>query len=150
MLGFQAAGAAPIVLGHSVEDPQTFASAIRIGNPASWKKAIEARDESGGVIGMVTDRQIKRAYRKLAKSEGIFAEPASAAGVAGLFKLSESGFFEDVEPYKGDTIRIVCVLTGHGLKDPDNAVKIAKKPITVEASEDAVLKAIGAGAGTTA
>ena len=143
MLGFQAAGAAPIVLGHPVEDPQTFATAIRIGNPASWKSAIEARDESGGAIGMVTDHQIKEAYRLLASIEGVFAEPASAAGIAGLIKLAKNGYFDRVEPLHGDRIRIACVLTGHGLKDPDSAIRAAAEAVTVEATEEAVLDAIG-------
>ena len=142
MLGFQAAGAAPIVLGKPIDDPQTFATAIRIGNPASWEKAIMARDESNGVIGMVTDRQIKRAYRTLAAAEGIFVEPASAAGVAGLFKLAQSGFFDKVEPVSGDKIRVVAVLTGHGLKDPSNALKASEEAVTIEATEDAILDAM--------
>lgn len=139
MLGFQAAGAAPIVLGHPVPDPQTFATAIRIGNPASWKTAVAARDESGGVIGMVTDHQIKEAYKLMAATEGVFAEPASAAGIAGLIKLAENGFFEQPEPLVGDRIRIACVLTGHGLKDPDSAIKAAAEPTTIEADEKSVL-----------
>ncbi len=143
MLGFQASGAAPIVLGEPIAEPKTFATAIRIGNPASWKSAVKARDESNGVIGMVTDRQIKAAYKKLASSEGIFAEPASAAGIAGLFKLSESGYFDTVEPRKGNRIRVVCVLTGHGLKDPASAIEASKKAKTVEANEDAIMEAIG-------
>lgn len=145
MLGFQAAGAAPIVLGHPVENPQTFATAIRIGNPASWKPAEAARDESNGVIGMVTDHEIRLAYQKLAATEGVFCEPASAAGIAGIIKLVESGFFKDVTPFTGDRIRITCVLTGHGLKDPDSAIKAAEEPITVEADEYAVLDAMGIG-----
>ena len=143
MLGFQAAGAAPIVLGHPVEEPKTFATAIRIGNPASWKQAEQARDESDGVIGMVTDHQIKDAYRMMAALEGIFAEPASAASVAGLRKLADNGYFDNVEPYLGDMLRVVCILTGHGLKDPDNAIKAAEEPMTVDAEENAVLDAIG-------
>ena len=143
MLGFQAAGSAPIVLGHVVENPQTFATAIRIGNPASWKFAEAARDESGGVIGMVTDHQIKEAYQLMARTEGVFAEPASAASVAGVIKLASSGYFDDMQPITGDRIRIVCILTGHGLKDPDNAIKVAEEPMTVEPQEDAVLEAIG-------
>jgi len=143
MLGFQAAGAAPIVLGHPVEDPQTFATAIRIGNPASWKTAVAARDESRGAIGMVTDHQIKEAYRLLASLEGVFAEPASAAGVAGLIKLAKNGYFDQVEPLHGDRVRIAVVLTGHGLKDPDSAIKAAAETITVEPTEEAVLEAIG-------
>lgn len=143
MLGFQAAGSAPIVLGHIVENPQTFATAIRIGNPASWKTAEAARDESGGVIGMVTDHQIKEAYQLMARTEGVFAEPASAASVAGIIKLASSGYFDEMTPVAGDRIRIVCILTGHGLKDPDNAIKVAEEPMTVEPHEDAVLEAIG-------
>lgn len=142
MLGFQAAGSAPIVLGHPVENPQTIATAIRIGNPASWRQAVEARDESGGVIGMVTDRQIKEAYRVLAATEGIFCEPASAAGVAGLFKLAENGYFDNVTPSHGDFIRVVCILTGHGLKDPDNAISVAEEPHTVDATEDDILRVL--------
>ncbi len=142
MIGFQAEGAAPIVLGHPVEEPRTFATAIRIGNPASWDKAVKARDESNGVIGMVSDPQIRRAWRSLAATEGVFCEPASAASVAGLFKLSEAGFFDDVRPYHGNKIRVVCVLTGHGLKDPSNAMKVCEEPVTVEASEDAILDAM--------
>jgi len=143
MLGFQASGAAPIVLGHPVDDPQTFATAIRIGNPASWKTAVEARDESHGVIGMVTDHQIKEAYRMLAATEGVFAEPASAASIAGLIKLAEAGFFDKAEPIVGDKLRVACVLTGHGLKDPDSAIKSAEQPVTIEAEEGAVLEAMG-------
>jgi threonine synthase len=142
MLGFQAAGAAPIVLGHPVEKPQTFATAIRIGNPASWKGAEEARDESDGVIGMVTDRQIKDAYKMLAATEGVFCEPASAAGIAGLKKLAEGGYFDSMEPARGNKLRVVAILTGHGLKDPDNAIAAAEQPVTVEANEDEILRAI--------
>jgi len=144
MLGFQAAGAAPIVLGHPVEDPHTFATAIRIGNPASWKAAEAARDESRGLIGMVTDREIRLAYQALASSEGIFAEPASAAGVAGLIKLAKHGYFDAHKPFQGERLRVVCVLTGHGLKDPDSALRAAAEPLSVEAEEDAVLEAMGA------
>jgi len=143
MLGFQAAGAAPIVLGHKVDHPKTFATAIRIGNPASWKTAEKARDESGGVIGMVTDHQIKEAYKLLARSEGVYAEPASAASVAGLIKLAENGYFDKVEPLHGPKIRIVCILTGHGLKDPDSAIAAADEAVTVEPIEEAILEAVG-------
>lgn len=145
MLGFQAAGSAPIVLGHPVEKPKTFATAIRIGNPASWKQAEAARDESGGLIGMVTDHEIGVAYKMLANTEGIFCEPASASSVAGLIKLSEGGFFDNEEPRNGDKIRVVCILTGHGLKDPDSAIKHSEEPMTVEATEEEILKAIGIG-----
>jgi threonine synthase len=142
MLGFQAAGAAPIVLGEPVEEPHTFATAIRIGNPASWTSAIEARDESNGVIDMVTDDEIRAAYRMLASKEGVFAEPASAAGVAGVIKLSEAGFFDGMAAERSRAIRLVCVLTGHGLKDPDNAIEAAEEPYTIEATEEAVLEVI--------
>jgi threonine synthase len=114
MWGFQAEGAAPLVLGRRVERPETVATAIRIGDPASWEKAIAARDESGGRIEAVSDAEILAAYRDLARLEGIFCEPASAASVAGVRKLAAAG---RVDP--DDTV--VCVLTGHGLKDPRTA-----------------------------
>jgi len=142
MIGFQAEGAAPIVLGKPVEDPKTFATAIRIGKPASWDKAVKARDESDGVIGMVSDAQIRRAWRSLAATEGVFAEPASAASVAGVFKLAQNGYFDTIEPQHGDRLRVVCVLTGHGLKDPSNAMKVCEEPVTVEANEDAIVDAL--------
>lgn len=116
MLGFQAEGAAPIVLGHAVEHPETVATAIRIGNPVNWQSALAARDESGGLIEAVSDEKILEAYRLLAARTGIFCEPASAASVAGLLELYYSGYFNSDEE-----ICAVCVLTGHGLKDPDNA-----------------------------
>ncbi len=131
MLGFQAAGAAPIVKGEPVKNPETIATAIRIGNPASWKGAVAARDESGGIIDAVTDDEILDAYKYIASREGIFCEPASAASLAGVIKLSKQGFFSE-----GDTI--VCTLTGHGLKDPDNAIKLSKPPILVNADVKAV------------
>ena len=115
MMGFQAAGAAPIVMGQVVASPQTIASAIRIGNPASWQNALNARDESDGAIDSVTDDEILDAYRMLASKEGIFGEPASAASVAGLFKSTAAGL-----DLTGK--RVVCVITGSGLKDPDLAV----------------------------
>jgi threonine synthase len=115
MLGFQAEGAAPIVLGHPVEKPETIATAIRIGNPASWKTAVAARDESGGVIEAVTDAEITAAYKFIAEHEGVFAEPASAAGVAGVIKLAKRNYFRE-------NTRIVITLTGAGLKDPDYAM----------------------------
>lgn len=142
MMGWQAAGAAPIVLGKPVEQPKTFATAIRIGNPASWKGAIAARDESGGMIGMVTDHEIKEAYKMIASTEGVFAEPASCASVAGLKKAADNGYFDNAKPFVGERVRVVCVLTGHGLKDPDNAIKAAEEPLTIEAKEDAVLEAL--------
>ncbi len=143
MIGFQAAGSAPIVHGHPIEKPHTFATAIRIGNPASWDFAVKARDESGGLIDMVTDDEIRAAHKMMASTEGIFAEPASAATIAGLIKLSKTDYFNTVTPLVGDKIRTVCILTGHGLKDPDSAIKAAEEPLTVEAEEDAVLDAIG-------
>jgi threonine synthase len=131
MLGFQAAGAAPIVHGQPVKNPETIATAIRIGNPASWKGAVAARDESGGVIEAVTDEEIVKAYKFIASREGIFCEPASAASLAGVIKLSKQNFFS-----KGDTV--VCTLTGNGLKDPDNALKLSAPPIKVKAEVSAV------------
>ncbi|MEN2985364.1 MAG: threonine synthase [Thermodesulfovibrionaceae bacterium] len=121
MLGFQAAGAAPIVLGHPVDKPETVATAIRIGNPASWKTAVQARDESGGKIDMVTDEEILNAYKIIASYEGIFCEPASAASVAGVIKLYKQGYFK-----KDATV--VCTLTGNGLKDPDIVFKVTEPP----------------------
>jgi len=143
MLGFQAAGAAPIVLGHPVAQPQTFATAIRIGNPASWKSAEAARDESGGLIDMVTDEEIREAYKLLAATEGVFCEPASAAGVAGLRKLADRGYFDEKTPHQGEKLRVVCILTGHGLKDPDSAIAAAEEPTTIEGQEEAILERIG-------
>lgn len=132
MLGFQAQGAAPIVRGHVVEQPQTVATAIRIGNPASWKLAVQAVEESSGAIRMVTDEEILDAYQALAKEEGVFCEPASAASVAGLTKCSQAGMLPE-----GATV--VCTLTGHGLKDPDIAVEISPKTLTVKATREDVL-----------
>jgi threonine synthase len=128
MMGFQAAGAAPIVLGHPVEDPETIATAIRIGNPASWYAATSAASESGGSITAVTDEEILAAYEFLARQESVFCEAASAASVAGLIK---SGVPE------GSTV--VCVLTGHGLKDPDLAISQITVPSVVEFGMDAIL-----------
>jgi threonine synthase len=136
MFGFQAAGAAPIVLGHPVEKPETVATAIRIGNPASWKQAEAARDESGGLIDMVTDEEILKWYKFIPSTEGIFCEPASAASVAGLIKSHAAGKIK-----KGATV--VCILTGHGLKDPDNAVKFGQHPTTIECSVKALVKELG-------
>ena len=116
MWGFQAAGAAPIVLGHPVDEPETVATAIRIGNPASWQQAEAARDDSGGVIDSVTDAEILAAHRLLSSREGVFVEPASAAGVAGLLKMHAAGRLE-----RGLTV--VCTVTGHGLKDPRWALR---------------------------
>jgi threonine synthase len=132
MLGFQAEGSAPIVRGYKIDNPETVATAIRIGNPASWEKAEKARDESGGLIDMVSDEEILHAYKLIASQEGVFCEPASAATIAGLLKLSKEDFFKG-----GETI--VCTLTGHGLKDPDNVIKISEKPVTVDADFDKII-----------
>ena len=137
MLGFQAAGSAPIVLNKVVQDPHTLATAIKIGNPASWKQAVVARDDSGGLIDMVTDDEIISAYKILA-GEGVFTEPASAASVAGVIKLMNQGFFKK---FKGKTL--VCTLTGHGLKDPNIAIQNVAKPAVVKADLKAILKEIG-------
>ncbi len=137
MLGFQAAGAAPIVENRIIKNPDTIATAIRIGNPASWKAAVAARDESKGTIDKVTDAQILEAYHLIAGA-GIFAEPASAASIAGILKLVQSGYFA---PYKGG--RIVCTLTGHGLKDPGTAMKNMPQPQVVDAKRKAILSLIG-------
>jgi threonine synthase len=142
MLGFQAAGSAPIVLGHPVEKPETFATAIRIGNPASWETAEAARDESSGLIDMVTDDEIAVAHKLLACTEGVFCEPASAASVAGLIKKANEGYFDEQTPLQGDRFKAVCILTGHGLKDPDAAIKASSEPINVDSTEEAILKAI--------
>ncbi|MEK6779774.1 MAG: threonine synthase [Candidatus Deferrimicrobiota bacterium] len=136
MLGWQAEGAAPIVRGYPIEKPETVATAIRIGKPASWKRAEAARDESGGLIRMVSDAEILEAYKMVAETEGIFCEPASAASIAGVIKLGKEGFFR-----KGD--RIVCTLTGHGLKDPDNAIAQSVAPVTIPPSMDEVRKVLG-------
>jgi threonine synthase len=138
MLGFQAAGAAPLVDGAPVAAPETVATAIRIGNPASWAGAVAARDESGGRIEKVTDAQILEAYAALAATEGVFAEPACAAPVAGLRMLASAGYFDD-QP----AATVAITLTGHGLKDPDRAVRTAESGITeVAASPDAIRRAV--------
>jgi len=121
MCGFQAAGAAPIVEKHIILEPKTVATAIKIGNPYSWKQAEAARDESQGLIETVTDDEILEAYDMLASLEGVFCEPASAASLAGVIKKNKEKFFTDGQS------RIVCTLTGHGLKDPDTAVKRSAK-----------------------
>ena len=136
MWGFQAAGAAPIVRGEIVPSPSTVATAIRIGNPASWNYALEARDESGGLIDAVTDREILATYRLLSSQEGVFVEPASASGVAGLLKMSEAGTLD-----RGLTV--VCTVTGHGLKDPDWAIAGAPQPVTVAADAHAAAALLG-------
>jgi len=136
MVGFQAAGAAPIYENRVIEEPRTVATAIKIGNPASWGPALEAVKDSRGWIDIVTDEEILRAYRMLAREEGIFMEPASCATVAGLAKMVKAGKFEP-----GSTL--VLTLTGHGLKDPDTALESATRPVTVPARLDAVLAQLG-------
>ncbi|GAB7043589.1 MULTISPECIES: threonine synthase [Catenuloplanes] len=124
MFGFQASGAAPIVNGEAVREPSTIATAIRIGNPASWTKAVDARDTSGGLIAAVTDREILTAYRLLARTVGVFVELGSAASVAGLLQQAEAG-----KVPAGSTV--VCTVTGHGLKDPEWAISTAPSPTTI-------------------
>jgi threonine synthase len=136
MWGFQAAGSAPIVRGEVVRSPETIATAIRIGNPASWEQAEAARDESGGMIDAVTDEQILVAYRLLAAKEGLFCEPASAASVAGLLQAHEPGRLDP-----GQTV--VCTLTGNGLKDPQWALENAGEPVRVEVDARAAAIALG-------
>ncbi|MGH2812870.1 MAG: threonine synthase [Actinomycetota bacterium] len=136
MFGFQAAGSAPIVRGYPIDQPKTIATAIRIGNPASWEGATDAASDSGGQIREVRDKEILEAYRLLAREEGLFAELASAASIAGLLQLSSESVLES-----GKTV--VCVLTGHGLKDPDWALAGAPRPAVVEAEVDAVAEALG-------
>jgi threonine synthase len=135
MFGFQAAGAAPIVRGEVVREPRTIATAIRIGNPASWTKALDARDQSGGRIDTVTDRQILAAYRLLAREVGVFVELASAASVAGLLASAAAGL---IPP--GGTV--VCTVTGHGLKDPEWAISTAPAPLTIPAESLAAAHAL--------
>ncbi|MBE3013422.1 threonine synthase [Microbispora sp. NEAU-D428] len=136
MLGFQASGAAPLVGGSPVTHPQTIATAIRIGNPASWRLAEAARDESGGDIQAVTDRQIAAAYKLLAQEEGVFVELASAASVAGLLQAHEQGLLTPGQ-------RVVCTVTGNGLKDPDWAISGAPAPVTIPIDAYAAAAALG-------
>ncbi|MBI3330868.1 MAG: pyridoxal-phosphate dependent enzyme, partial [Candidatus Omnitrophica bacterium] len=136
MLGFQAEGAAPLVKGRLVKHPRTIATAIRIGNPASWQGAVAAAEESRGAIQAVSDRQFLDAYRLVAAEDGVFVEPASAASVAGLLRLAQAGSFK-----KGRTI--VCILTGHGLKDPERAIKSIRLARPLPPSLSAISKAAG-------
>jgi threonine synthase len=136
MMGFQAEGAAPIVRGYAIEKPETVATAIRIGNPASWQRAVAARDESGGIIDMVSDDEILSAQKLLATKAGVFGEPASAASLAGLIKLSHQG-----TDFSGK--RVVCVITGTGLKDTDTALKDAPPFLQLPADIAAVEQALG-------
>ncbi|MBO8142411.1 MAG: threonine synthase [Firmicutes bacterium] len=135
LLGFQSAGAAPIVEGRPIDRPETVATAIRIGRPASWKKAEAARDESGGLIDKVTDDEILAAYRLAARREGVFCEPASAASLAGVARLAREGFFRPGQ-------RIVCVLTGHGLKDPDRATEESDDTVVLPARAEALAEVL--------
>ena len=135
MRGFQAAGAAPIVNGAPVHSPSTIATALRIGNPASWQQAIAARDESGGAIEAVTDRDILAAYRLLAREEGVFVEPASAASVAGLLQARNEGTLDAGK-------QVVCTVTGNGLKDPEWAIAGAPAPMTIAAEVSAAAEAL--------
>ena len=136
MVGWQASGAAPIVRGEAILHPETMATAIQIGNPASWEGAIAARDESGGHIGEVTDAEILEAYRLVASVEGTFAEPASAASVAGLLKAA-------ADDLVGGSDVVVCTLTGHGLKDPERAIVEVDVGEPIDATPAAVATAIG-------
>jgi threonine synthase len=136
MMGFQAEGAAPIVKGKVINKPRTFATAIRIGNPASWQGAINARDQSGGVIDYVTDKEILAAYQRMASKEGIFGEPASAASLAGLTKMVEQGL-------KLSNKKIVCTVTGTGLKDPGVPVKYVEPFPELPADINAIEQALG-------
>ncbi len=143
MIGFQAAGAAPLVLGAPVDKPETVASAIRIGRPARGEEAVQARDESGGLIGMVADDEILWAQKLAASLTGIFGEPASAAPLAGIAKLTESGYFQKARESLGRKPVVVSTVTGHGLKDPNTAIAIGGEPIVVPAETGAVLRAMG-------
>ena len=136
MIGFQAAGAAPIVEGKPVANPKTIATAIKIGNPASWQGAVNARDESGGLIEAVTDEEISWAYRFIAENDGVFAEPASAAAVAGVVKLAKRNYFQE-------NTRIVVTLTGSGLKDPDYALSFDDKMQCLDPDVSQIVELIG-------
>ena len=135
MLGWQAAGAAPLVTGEPVLHPETIATAIQIGNPASWSSAIAARDESGGHIGAISDEQILDAYRFVAAEEGCFVEPASAASIAGLFQAAHDGLVAADET-------VVCTVTGNGLKDPQRAIAQVSIAAAVDATSGSVAAAL--------
>jgi len=136
MMGFQAEGAAPLVVGYPIKNPETIATAIRIGNPALGKEALKARDESGGIIDMVSDQEILRAYQFLAAKEGVFAEPSSAAAIAGLIKIASR-----IKLKKYDVV--VCTLTGHGLKDPDTAGTVGGGTVVINPHLDELLNVLG-------
>jgi threonine synthase len=135
MLGVQAAGAAPLVSGEPVLEPETVATAIRIGNPASWHQAVAAKEESGGEFRAATDEKILEAYRLIAAREGVFVEPASASSVAGLLAAHAEGKID-----KGQ--RIVCTVTGHGLKDPTTALSEMPEPTPIDVDTNAVAEAL--------
>lgn len=137
MIGFQAAGSAPIVDGHIIEHPKTLATAIKIGNPASWESAVNAAKESSGKIDKVTDEEIVDAYKLLAGKEGVFCEPASAASLAGVIKLLKENYFGK------EKTNVVCTLTGHGLKDPELAIKTVGQPRVCRADVKEVVKELG-------
>jgi threonine synthase len=143
MLGFQAEGAAPLVLGHGVDKPETVATAIRIGHPARGDEALQARDESGGLIESVADAEILKHQKLAASLSGIFGEPACAAPLAGIARLSQQGYFKEARETLGRKPVVVSVVTGHGLKDPNTAIQIGGEPIVVPAESKAVLRAMG-------
>ena len=143
MIGFQAAGAAPLVIGHNVDKPETIATAIRIGHPARGEEALRARDESGGLIDSVTDEEILRAQKQTASLSGVFGEPACAAPIAGIAKLSRAGYFREAREKLGRKPVVVSVVTGHGLKDPNTAIAVGGEPTVVAARNEDVLRAIG-------
>ncbi len=143
MCGFQAAGAAPLVLGHGVDKPETIATAIRIGHPARGDEALLARDQSSGLIDSVTDAEILSAQKQTAALAGVFGEPACAAPLAGIKKLAAQGYFAKAREELGRKPVVVSIVTGHGLKDPNTAIQIGGEPIVVPAENKAVLKAIG-------
>jgi threonine synthase len=137
MMGWQAAGSDPIVRGHAIEHPETVATAIRIGNPASWQPAVEAAKESAGQIRSVTDEEILHAYKLLARTEGVMVEPACAAPLAGLIRCVQAGEIPE-------GALITATMTGHGLKDPDTAIRVAGfEPIVTAATKEAVMAAVG-------
>ncbi len=136
MMGFEAEGAAAIVENRVIKKPETIATAIRIGNPASWNKAVNASIESGGLIDYVSDEEILKAYHEIASTEGVFCEPASAASVAGVMKMMAQGRIK-----KGS--RIVAILTGHGLKDPDTAIGLIEKPVVMPANIEKIIEEVG-------
>ena len=147
MLGFQAYGAAPIVRGRVIAKPKTIATAIRIGNPASWHQAVAAREESGGAIEAVRDSQILEAYRLLAQRDGVFVEPASAASVAGLLAWARRGAFRKrlrrMKRRASEPVTLVCILTGHGLKDPERAIASIKPPKLLRPDLQSIAKSVG-------